>query len=333
MVVFDMSSVVEFSPASFSALAEEAFVSGAVTRLPRSSSVVCDVAGKTLFLKRAEIDLAPEAESIRAAAAADGHRAHAVSFAAYDETSNTLATHFVRGDSLFNRIWNGTSWLPRRRLDLDGTFAALGEWLKRYHHTGEGESDDAEQRQSATGWVRASLGRKLARLCSSGSAGSSSQVIAVDPDLSTRIERAADCWFGDAAWSSIAMARIHGDFTHANVLVASCGKCVVLDFTDTRWGFALEDVVRMWCALGQIGATGRRRSEAARRAQEAFLRSYGAIANKDDCESVPFRAVRLWNAITKINEYVSNSHVVDRNTRRILRSMARAELAWVRSVV
>jgi len=125
------------------------------------------------------------------------------------------------------------------------------------------------------------------------------------------------------------VARIHGDFDLANILVDPQGGLYIVDFADTREGLALSDLVRLWHAVWAISELSQRRRRALQPFLEALIDGYGNLEVKTD--SPLFLALRCWNALTLILSASMFGTMLGFSGNRALRQLAAVNRTWLES--
>jgi aminoglycoside phosphotransferase (APT) family kinase protein len=292
----------------------------------RSKTALVRFDDRDVHLKTSEIDLSVEAAALLDGATLgqpDGVRS--VSLVAFDADRNVLITEHAEGESFFNVLWNSTSiWTLNGGVDARGCHSAaerIARWLRAFHALSaqRGAAGGPGSDECVSTIVDSALG-KLESLERSGHS----------PLRRHELEGVRRFIVNTASspdWASLPVRRIHGDFCHVNMLMRQDGVISVLDFADCRWGFALEDYVRLWCSIWEIAETGRRR----RRALEPALVRMLAAAQLDShvTQTAPFLLLRTWNAITKMLESVPKATTLPLGTRLLVRRLARAHARWL----
>ncbi len=298
----------------------EDFARGGGHRNVRSRTSVYEYRGRQIHLKTSETNLAGEASTLERLAEGATGPVRALPFVAYNRNHNVLITERVLGDSLFNVLWNNTSPLtmPHRegqrcRMMVIG----LGAWVRQFHTSSR---DDTADPQACLEWIRQTASRKLSSIeqCETS--------ILSSTDLE-RVRRSIDRRTRDVDTRECPVTRIHGDLCHANVLVETGGRLVVLDFADTREGFALEDIVRLWCSVWELSECGRRRHRMFTPVLPQLLEACGASA--DVSRTPMFTLLRQWNAITRILQHASTAARLPLLARRRLARLTRVHSNWL----
>jgi aminoglycoside phosphotransferase (APT) family kinase protein len=290
-------------------------------QFPRSRTDLASWRGRRIHLKTSSEDLSVEADALREANhSRTVNGVSALPLVVYDRSRNVLITEYVDGSSLFNLAWNQTALVRayrRRPSRVAPTVLAVARWLDEYHRTACG---DAARRSDCLGWIRRSLDSKLARLREvSPRVVSEASAHLIRVKFSEALE--------DPIWSSLPVCRIHGDFCHANVIVREDGSCVVVDFGDSRVGFALEDVVRLWASMWEITRCGTYRHRLLSPILPQIL-----SANRLSppiFESPAFVALRAWNAVTKMLQAAANREHLSITTRSMVSRLAAKHQHWL----
>ncbi len=295
-------------------------------RNPRSTTAVREAGGGLYHLKQAEHSLAAEAAALaEAGRVEDVPEVRAVELVGFDVPRNVLVTGHAAGTSLFNRVWNSTSLLalrPRPGAIALATFERLGRWLAAFHRRGGAAPPEARRR--AEGWLRQSFESKLARIAEEAAPP-------LDLRLSAAVLSRVERDLAGGAFAAEPVRRLHGDFCLVNLLAAGDGTVRVLDFGDTREGFGLEDVARLWTSVWELSRCGARRRRALAPALPRLVAACGRP--EDAAESPAFRLLRLWNAVSKAGESVVAGRSYGLSTRWIHRRLLRAHLAWLREEI
>ncbi len=299
----------------------------AARRNPRSTTAVREAGGGLYHLKHAEHSLAAEASVLEEAGRVEGvPEVRAVEFVGFDGPRNVVVTGHAAGESLFNRVWNATSVLAvGRRGEPVGpeTFERLARWLAAFHRRSVG-GIHPQARRRAEEWLLRSFESKLRRIAEEAAPPIDSRLAAA---LRARVERD----LGGGAFAAEPVRRLHGDYCLVNLLLTADGTVRVLDFGDTREGFGLEDVARLWTSVWELARRGARRRRALAPALPRLLAAYGLP--EDAAESPAFRLLRLWNAVSKAGESVVAGRSYGLSTRWIHRRLVRAHLAWLRGEI
>jgi len=313
-------------PASLDGLADAFNTSNQASVNIRSTTALVRFDNRDVHLKTSDIDLGVEAAALRDAATL-GHYddVRSVSLIAFDAGRNVLTTEHAEGESLFNVLWNSTSIRTSPGgVDAAGCCSAaerIARWIRAFHALSaeRGAAVGPRSEECLSVIVESALG-KLDSLERSGHS-----------PLRRHEHEAVRRFIVTAAsspdWASLPVRRIHGDFCHANMLMRRDGVVSVIDFADCRWGFALEDYVRLWCSIWEIAETGRRR----RRALEPALFRVLAAAGLDPqmTRTPPFLLLRTWNAITKMLEAATVANRLPLGTRFVVRRLAGVHNRWL----
>lgn len=238
---------------------------------------------------------------------------------------DVLVTHFIRGTSAFNYLWNTTSRVSWKR--PPSKFLAeignrLGRWLRGYHDSSRDSTAGTEafivkMAQSGIARVRA-VHTKFPNALNSRALSA----------LETHFQRlVSDPTLADAT----AVARIHGDLNLSNVLVTQSGELIVLDFGDHRIGLALEDLVLCWHTIAMMGCTSHRRKLLLQATCKAMLDGYGLCA--DIADSVLFRSLRYWQALVYILGSVNLRPGLSLRGWSAQSQMVRANCRWLEGCV
>lgn len=294
-------------------------------RNPFSISGAITWRGRSYHCKQGRRCLAAEAQALAQARELSDHAAvRVVPLAGYDAASNTLITHHVTGESLFNALWNGTDWRRiwlRDRTDWPGLMHALGAWLQQLH----AQADHTHACGSTPPLsldLLATINDRLetVRRHSAAAAG-------VDDALLDRIADLAADLAHDPVWQHQPQAMIHADLTLGNMLLDPGGAVTVLDFGYTRRGYAIEDVARLWCSLWELASCGRRRRAAVQPAMAALLEGYGLPGHVVDAPA--FTLLRIWNAATRLNEAVCTRRGYRRRTAHLHEKLTACHVRWL----
>ncbi len=296
---------------------------------PRSRTAEGTVGPLRVHLKHGREGLGAEPEALAIAERAGSvGGVRAPRLVGFDAARNVLVTEHLEGENLFNHVWNRTSALApwRRPEGLAARIEALAGWLRAFHREAERARPEARDVSAETcaRWLAESTREALERM---GATGRSPLGAAERAALAERIEAAA----ADPAWAGLERGLVHGDFTHVNILVAADGSLRVLDFADARPGFLLEDLARLWCGLWEIARCGPRRRRALGALLAALPGYYGLPG--EVLESTPFRALRLWNAVSRLDELASGLRGAGLSTRIIHRRIGGQSLGWLRREV
>lgn len=288
----------------------------------RSRTAVARFNGRPVHLKTSDMDLGPEAAALAAGARIAGADAvAAVPLVGFDRARNVLVTEHVDGQSAFNALWNSTTVLGAAHPLAARHWAAAVEraaaWLGRFHRL---PVDGPLPTPAACLEVVVDTARgKLRAIERSGSE-------VLTPGEIACIRRFIDRSRVDD-WKTARITRIHGDFCPVNLLVGPDGTVSVLDFADARLGFALEDLVRLWCSIWEISESDAIRRRLVGPVQDRVLAAYGA--EPGILATPPFVLLRGWNAITRILEAASVAASLPFGTRRLVRRFARLHKLWL----
>jgi Ser/Thr protein kinase RdoA (MazF antagonist) len=129
------------------------------------------------------------------------------------------------------------------------------------------------------------------------------------------------------SWGPQTIARIHGDFDAINILVGPPASLTIIDFADSRNGFALEDVVRCWHAAWALSRLMPRIDTFA----SALLEGYRLAPS--ELESPLVRFLRCWNAVAFLLTATQVRSRFSLNTRRLLARLVNVNRTWLESLV
>jgi len=295
---------------------------------PRSTSKI----KAEIFLKTStELSLANEANELKRcheSAIATPH-VSPIELIKYNAERNQLTTKLVpNGISLYNCLWNGTSFLrffKREKLNSGLMFERMeeiGHWLKLYHKSTENISLCRDALANLKGLYHEKIEaiRKFGILKEEFLKG-------IQEYFVIEIERATDPSYQQDNY--IRFCRIQGDFAVGNMLVDPDWHIYVLDFADSRIGVNLEDVARFYEQLWAISQTNGLRGRLFSRALETFLQGYGAPPG---IERTPFfKALIGYNGlISCITEHTTAPYIrYQIMTRLELKRLKNVTLRWL----
>lgn len=280
-----------------------------------------------VYTKASELDLTNEARELEKCERLGlaTRNVGAVALISFDKSKNELATRWVDGENLFNPIWNATSRLgwPRgraRRCELlTARLHEIGEWLIGFHRAGAFSGSPQEAliaRSAAARCIRQLFFDKLTKVADYNIL--SSGLVGALRDFGSTLEE------GLVAGTDLKLSVIHGDFVPHNMCVDGADHIHVLDFADSRFGFALEDVARFWEQIEEIVLAHGGRGRWLTAASAGFLRSYGL--DPAITRSGPFVALRLLNALTTVHVSLKFRKYFGFSDRLIAIRMKRAAL-------
>ena len=285
----------------------------------RSTTGVREAQALAIHLKHSDLDLSVEAEVLsRAGAIGEIGGVRAVRLLGYAPEENVLITEYAAGAALFNVVWNGTSGLFAPKRTHEGwkdLFESIRAWSDRSHDVCRDPGGDVTQCKQS---LRETLTGKLADVRNS----SRSPLSAAEVD---RLVAIADELLEDGRWEGLAVRRIHGDLSLDNLLLTPEGAVRVLDFADSRVGFALEDNVRLWTALWEIGESSSRRRAVLSECLRATCEPH-ALATPQGV------LLRIWNASIRLLQTCQPEFFPWR-TRRVVKRLAESHIGWIRSEV
>jgi serine/threonine protein kinase len=88
---------------------------------------------------------------------------------------------------------------------------------------------------------------------------------------------------------------VHGDFSLDNILITKEGELIVHDFGDSRRGFFLQDVCRLWASIWAVSETSPLRARLLRPCLASFENAYGVDLGASNQPLLGL--VRLWNCL------------------------------------
>ncbi len=236
-----------------------------------------------------------------------------------------LLTEYIRGgQTLFNYLWNGSSYLTWRRFSSPtprelGT--RLGRWLRAYHF-----STQACPREPSlfTSHIARDARAKLDALCRHNRG-------CVDLEnaeaIRSYLSRAAE---GGIPVEGQLAARIHGDLEPANIQIAKDGTVFVLDFADCRQGLAVEDFARLWHAIWAMSRVSSRRGRMLQPCLAALLAEYELTGGSLD--SPALLLIRCWNALCALATISFVRDHIGFISRQAMRHLGNVQRAWLTSI-
>jgi hypothetical protein len=246
----------------------------------------------------------------------------AVELCSIDAAQNTLYTkHVASKRTLFDLVWEQSTWRGLWRRPSPGLHEIgerVGRWLKIYHST---TTVLASEYVDQVTWIVDSTNRKLKAIVESNR-------VMVPQRLEQSIRQYLDRVATDFhAWGPQSVSRIHGDLDLANILIAPDGKLVLVDFADSRVGFAVEDVVRFWHSVRTIAAVSRRNGAMIASAADAVLDAYGIP--RGVLNSPLVKLLRCWNSIAFLLTTIQLRSRWGFGTRRMFDRLAAAHTGWL----
>ncbi len=293
---------------------------------PRSTTEIRD----DLFIKTSdELNLQGEAQELERCNKLSIRTPHVTppEFITYDSESNQLTTRVIpHSQSLFNIIWNGTSFIGRlrgKRLDINlhkARMEEIGQWLRLYHDSTACPEHSQEVADNLLKMFKSKIDairhhkllkeRFLSRL---------------EEHFFSEIEKLTDSQYQKD--NHVRFCTVHGDFIAYNMMADPEWNIHVLDFGDTRIGTSFEDVARFYELLWAMAQTNRLRKNIFPKAIDVFLEAYGLPS---DIGTAPFfLTVRALNGIIHCiaehyqRQFVSYSYLTKWELQRITRASLR----------
>lgn len=199
--------------------------------------------------------------------------AHGVTFGAvrpiacYPELL-AIVTEEVTGETLLDRLQRQARWRPHVDVmdSLREALKASGRWIRAFQ-----EGSDSEEVMTPDA-VRAYIDHRLAKIANAtGVRGERLRA-----GLLLRI---------DALCRSIGAAQlvpVHADLSPSNLMVASDGRIVVIDFAMARLGHPLQDVARLFTQLQLLSSKPQFRPAVIGRLQTALLEGFDPTLTNDE---------------------------------------------------
>lgn len=295
----------------------------------RSRTETINYDGIDYFLKTSNIDLASEAMALETAnkLVAKDLSVSSVPFVYYSRDHNVLITEFVSGKSLFNEVWNNTSALRfltfpnATRPDWVVVFTEIYEWISLFHMCSLNSENSITRSKEIKNKLAEDINRKIFNI----------HLLA--PSIFTKKEwEILNKLAGmgeDSEWQSMSASHIHGDFTLSNMIINN-KKVFILDFADTREGFIIEDIVRMWAILWEVSQCGLKRYQALSPVLEQIV---SCCCDAEKKSNKPFMYLRIFNAIIRIHESLAATSLLSWSTRLILKKLAKIQLYFLKNEV
>lgn len=296
----------------------------------RSQTGAIEYNNATYFLKTSKICLYNEAKLLKQAnQMSEQYFVRPVTFVHYCPENNVLVTEFVSGSNLFNGLWNGTSIMkyfkPNRDYrDWPAIISNIFKWLSQLHcHLNNINVSNGLTNDEIKDIVIEDIENKK------------NAIKEQHPTIFSKLE-----WeslnhlihINDSAWQLLPTSYIHGDLTLANMIDGN-SKIYVLDFADTRQGFVLEDVVRLWTIIWEISHCSNKRNQIIRPHLKDFLIAYGCAPNIEF--TLPFLVLRIRNGIIRIHESIStiSNSKLSLSSRMLLKKLAKIELNYLKKEI
>jgi Ser/Thr protein kinase RdoA (MazF antagonist) len=132
-------------------------------------------------------------------------------------------------------------------------------------------------------------------------------------------------------WEAVAACQIHGDFDVSNILLDGAGDLVIVDFADSRRGFALEDAIRVWHGVDMMASASWRRRRPLAECAKAILEGYGL--SPEALKSPLARVLRCWNAVTSLLMVLRLRPHFSWTMARVFNLLAAANRRWLEANV
>jgi aminoglycoside phosphotransferase (APT) family kinase protein len=285
----------------------------------RSRTATREWQGRRIHLKTSEANLAAEAKALQVGSQiSNASWVSAVKLVHFDAERNVLVTEHVTGTSLFNVLWNETSFFrsfERSQIRTTELAVATTAWIVEYHRL----TSVAGSQQQCRDRLRRSFEAKIDAIVETFPEALDRHVASIRSRFTTALSV--------PNWNALPIAQIHADYHPANMIRSVQGQIVVLDFADSRLGFALEDITRFWTSIWEISECGQRRHRTLVPLLGMLLDAAGL--DRSITSSDPFLALRMWNAVTKINQAVAMRQHASWSTRRIVGRLLKAHQRWL----
>jgi tRNA A-37 threonylcarbamoyl transferase component Bud32 len=247
----------------------------------------------------------------------------------YDQETNTLTAEFIPNSrSLYNALWNGTSFPLRmigKNLEKEMTFSILweiGKWLRLYHET----TDYPDSAKNVARDLMAVLKEKVAYI-SEHYLLPPAFLNSIDYYCRGEFEKICDPAYRQA--NNLKLCRVQGDFIASNILLNDLHHIFIADFADTHIGVSAEDIGRFCEQVLAISQCGAYRKKFFETANKAFLNGYGLPEYYGECRF--FKAVVMLNGlISVITEFTTRPYISRQLfTRYELKRLMAATLEWM----
>jgi hypothetical protein len=236
-----------------------------------------------------------------------------------------LVTEYVQyGESLFNYLWNSSSWWNLRGfsyLSPAEICTCLGRWLRVYHASTLSTTGHIEP---ILQWIAESTRGKLRRLNTGAPGYLPSRTV---EKIQKYVESAIS---SSTSWGMRYTTQIHGDMELSNSLITPRGTLYITDFADTREGLPWEDLVRCWHAIWTLSQLTPRHFHLLQPCLHILIAEYGE--SESILQSPLFTFLRCWNAVCNILTVITVRKRVGFSARRAGYQLARANKDWLISV-
>lgn len=245
----------------------------------------------------------------------------AIRLHSYSSQENLLFTEFVpRAHTLFNELYNRSRWWRRwhsAATSFERMGAQVGAWLRLYHDTSLTRTSGYDE---PVRFLTESGTRKLNALQEANSTLLSAATVQFLRSYFNNVQTSSN------AWGPQNVSQIHGDFDLANILIVPPTRLVIVDFADSRIGFAAEDLVRCWHAAWTLS----RLSPSVGTFASSLLDGYEI--GRSELDPALVNLLRCWNAITFLLTAIRVRSRFSLGTRRLFSRLIEVNRHWLESL-